>query len=133
MVMLRFLSHTPVVLAFPPSLPLLVFALNLPCRLATAADALSGMDNTDLLLHHLLLPPPPRLLCYTNYSTISLPRFLGLTPKSSLCFFFTANSHASRDRVLLEEYYRIQGCSASLLLKHRQDICNIATPVFLCF
>jgi hypothetical protein len=54
MVMLRFLSGTPVFLAFPP--PLLLFALNLPCRLAAAADALSGMVNSDLLLllHQLL-------------------------------------------------------------------------------
>jgi hypothetical protein len=37
-VMLRFLSRAPVCLAFPP--PLLLFALNPPCRLA--ADALSG-------------------------------------------------------------------------------------------
>jgi hypothetical protein len=44
--MLRFLSHAPVFLAFPP--PLLLFALNLPCRLA--ADTLSGMLNSDLLL-----------------------------------------------------------------------------------
>jgi hypothetical protein len=43
----------PVFLAFPP--PLLLFALILPCRLAAAADALSGMVNSDLLL----LPPLP--------------------------------------------------------------------------
>jgi hypothetical protein len=53
MVMLRFIARTPVFLAFPP--PLLVVALNLPCRLAASADALSGMDNSDLLL---VLPRP---------------------------------------------------------------------------
>jgi hypothetical protein len=51
MVMLRFLSCAPVFLAFPN--PLLVLALNLPCRLA--AEALWGMVNSDLLLL-LLLP-----------------------------------------------------------------------------
>jgi hypothetical protein len=34
MVMLRFLSCAPVFLAFPLPPPLLLFALNLPCRLA---------------------------------------------------------------------------------------------------
>jgi hypothetical protein len=48
MVMLRFLSRAPVCLAFPP--PPLLFALNLPCRLEDAADALSGMVNSDWLL-----------------------------------------------------------------------------------
>jgi hypothetical protein len=48
MVMLRFLSRGPVCLAFPP--PLLLFTLNLPCRLEDAADALSGMVNSDWLL-----------------------------------------------------------------------------------
>jgi hypothetical protein len=43
-----FLSRAPVFLAFPP--PLLLFALNLPYRLAAAANALSGMVNSDLLL-----------------------------------------------------------------------------------
>jgi hypothetical protein len=54
-VMLRFLSRTPVFLAFPPPPPLLLFALNVPCRLAAVADALSGMVNSDLLLRLLLL------------------------------------------------------------------------------
>jgi hypothetical protein len=54
MVMLRFLSCTPVFLAFPPPPSLQLFALNLPCRLVAAADALLGMIYTDLLL----LPPP---------------------------------------------------------------------------
>jgi hypothetical protein len=49
-VMLRFLSHAPVFLAFPLPPPLRLLALNQPCRLAAAADALSGMDDTDLLL-----------------------------------------------------------------------------------
>jgi hypothetical protein len=55
MVMLRFLSSTPVLLAFPLPPSFLFFALNLPCRLAAAADALLGMINSDkplLLLHH---------------------------------------------------------------------------------
>jgi hypothetical protein len=50
MVMLRFLSHAPMFLAFTPPPPLLLFALNLPCRLAAVADALLGMVNSDLLL-----------------------------------------------------------------------------------
>jgi hypothetical protein len=50
MVLLRFLSRAPVFLAFPPPPPLLLLALNLPCRLAAAADALSGMVISDLLL-----------------------------------------------------------------------------------
>jgi hypothetical protein len=49
-VMLRFLSRALVFLAFPPPPPLLLFAINLPCRLATAADNLSGIVNSDLLL-----------------------------------------------------------------------------------
>jgi hypothetical protein len=40
MVMLRFLSRAPVFFAFPPPPPLLLFALNLLCRLAAVADAL---------------------------------------------------------------------------------------------
>jgi hypothetical protein len=59
MLMLRFLSRTPVFLAFPPPPPLLLFALNLPCRLAAMVDALLGMVNSDLLLllllHHELV------------------------------------------------------------------------------
>jgi hypothetical protein len=57
MVMLRFLSRALVFLAFPPPPPLLSFALNLPYRLAAAAaaDALSGMVNSDLFLLLLLL------------------------------------------------------------------------------
>jgi hypothetical protein len=47
MVMLRFFSRAPVFLAFPPPPPILLFALNLPRRLAAAA--LLGMVNTDLL------------------------------------------------------------------------------------
>jgi hypothetical protein len=50
MVMLRFLSCALVFLAFPPPPPLVLFALNLHCRLAAAADALLGMVNSDLLL-----------------------------------------------------------------------------------
>jgi hypothetical protein len=49
MVMLRFLPCALAFHAFAPSLPLLLFALNLPRRLAAAADALSGMVSTDLL------------------------------------------------------------------------------------
>jgi hypothetical protein len=48
--MLSFLSRTPVFLAFPLPSPLLVFALNLPCRLAAVVDALSGTLNSELLL-----------------------------------------------------------------------------------
>jgi hypothetical protein len=55
MVMLRFLSRAPVFLALPPPPPLLSLALNLPCRLAVAADALSSMVTSDSLL---LLPLP---------------------------------------------------------------------------
>jgi hypothetical protein len=53
-VMLGFLSRAPVLLSCPPPPPLPLFALNLPCRLAAVADALSGMVNSDLLR---LLPP----------------------------------------------------------------------------
>jgi hypothetical protein len=45
----------PVFLTFPAPPPLLLFALNLPRRMAAAANARSGMINTDLLLlllHH---------------------------------------------------------------------------------
>jgi hypothetical protein len=56
--MLAFLSGTPVILAFPPSL--LLFALNLPCRLAAVSDALLGMVNSDLIL------PLPLLLLALN-------------------------------------------------------------------
>jgi hypothetical protein len=48
MVMLSFLSHAPVFFAFPP--PLIVFALNLPCRLAAAAAFLSGTVDSDCYL-----------------------------------------------------------------------------------
>jgi hypothetical protein len=47
MVMLRFFSPTPWCF-LPFLLPLLLFAFNLPCRLAAAA--LSGMVYSDLLL-----------------------------------------------------------------------------------
>jgi hypothetical protein len=50
MVMPRFLSRALVCRAFPPPPPFLLFALNLTRRLTAAADALSGMVNTDLLL-----------------------------------------------------------------------------------
>jgi hypothetical protein len=52
MVMLRFLSRTPVFLAFPP--PLLLITLNLPHRLGAAADALLGMVNTDSFFFFML-------------------------------------------------------------------------------
>jgi hypothetical protein len=50
MVMLQFLSCAPAVLAALPPPPLLLFALDVPGRLAASADALSGMVNTHLLL-----------------------------------------------------------------------------------
>jgi hypothetical protein len=50
MVMLRCLSRALVFLAFPPATPLLLFALNLPCRLAAVPNALLGMVISDLLL-----------------------------------------------------------------------------------
>jgi hypothetical protein len=50
MVMRRLLSSAQYLLAFPPSLPLPLFTLDLPRRLAALADALSGMVNLDLLL-----------------------------------------------------------------------------------
>jgi hypothetical protein len=55
MVMLRLFSRASVFLAFPSPSPLLLFAFNLPCRLAAVADALSGMDNSNFLLLLLLL------------------------------------------------------------------------------
>jgi hypothetical protein len=54
MVMPRFLSRALVFLAFPPPPPLLLFALNLPCRLAASADALLSVVNSDWLLLLLL-------------------------------------------------------------------------------
>jgi hypothetical protein len=59
MVIRRFLFCAPVFLTFPPPPPLLFFALNLPCRLAVAAVALSGMVNSDLplLLFHMIRQP----------------------------------------------------------------------------
>jgi hypothetical protein len=68
MVMLRFFSRTPVFLAYPPPPPLLLFALNLHRRLAAAADALSGMVNTDLLLLLVLLQLP--LIIYSRCSSL---------------------------------------------------------------
>jgi hypothetical protein len=50
MEMLRFLFCAKVFLVFTPPPPLLVFDLNLPCRLVAAADAFLGMVYTDLLL-----------------------------------------------------------------------------------
>jgi hypothetical protein len=50
--MLWFLSRASVFLAFPT--PLLLFTLNLPCRLAAVVDALLGMFNFDLLFLLLL-------------------------------------------------------------------------------
>jgi hypothetical protein len=49
-VMLRFLSRALVFLAFPPPPTLILFARNLPCRLAAVADALLGTINSDMLL-----------------------------------------------------------------------------------
>jgi hypothetical protein len=40
-----------------------LFALNLPCRLARAADALSGMDNSDMFLLLLLLLDIQETIC----------------------------------------------------------------------
>jgi hypothetical protein len=54
MSMLWFLSSSQCFSPFPPPPPLL-FALNLPRRLAAADDALSGMVNTNLLVLLLLL------------------------------------------------------------------------------
>jgi hypothetical protein len=48
--MLRFLSCVQTLLPLTPPPPLLLLALKLPCRLAAAADALSVMFNTGLLL-----------------------------------------------------------------------------------
>jgi hypothetical protein len=62
--MLRFLSCAPVFLAFPP--PILLFALNLPCRLAAVADALLSMVDSDVLL--LLLHSDP--LGYDEYQFV---------------------------------------------------------------
>jgi hypothetical protein len=50
MVMLRFPSRSAEFLTFPPPPPFLLFALNLPCRLAAVANALLGMVNSDYLL-----------------------------------------------------------------------------------
>jgi hypothetical protein len=89
MVMLRLLSRAPVFLAFPAPPPLLLLALNLPRRLVAAADTLSGMVDTDLLLlgidplstcmfYGLTPPPNPlnehSLLTWANNHS-SLPNF----------------------------------------------------------
>jgi hypothetical protein len=58
LVMLKLLSCAQPFLALTPPLPLLLFALNLPRRLAAASAALSGMVNTDVLL---LLPLTTKL------------------------------------------------------------------------
>jgi hypothetical protein len=63
MVMLHSLSSTPVCLELPPPPPLLLFTLNLPCKLADAADALSGMVSTDFFLPSHLLPLGVSLFC----------------------------------------------------------------------
>jgi hypothetical protein len=53
MVMPRLLSRATLFLTFPPPPPLLFFALDRPCMLAAAADALLGVNNSDLLVLHL--------------------------------------------------------------------------------
>jgi hypothetical protein len=88
MVMLRVLSCAQAFLAFPPPLPLFLFALTLPRRLA--ATALSGMVNTDLLpllpLESMLLPwllyqPPlhphakPLNIRRRSKSTLTIPKW----------------------------------------------------------
>jgi hypothetical protein len=42
-------------------------------------------------------------------------------------------SYAARGLSPLEKNHRIEGCPASLLLKDRQHICNVPTPIVLCF
>jgi hypothetical protein len=69
MVMLRCLSRALVFLAFPPTPPLLFFALNLPCRLTAAANALLGMVIFYLLhtlISALTCRHPMRAGCYTK-------------------------------------------------------------------
>jgi hypothetical protein len=66
---MRFLFRAPVFLAFPPPPPFLLFAINMPRRLAAVADALLGMVNSDLLL---LLPSDnavivPRPILFSLY------------------------------------------------------------------
>jgi hypothetical protein len=72
MVMLRFLFRAPVFLAFRPPPPLQLFALNLPCRLAAAANALSSMVNSNLLL-----------LLHTLVAAVV--ESIGIFPPSSFC------------------------------------------------
>jgi hypothetical protein len=50
MVMLQLFSHAQGFLAFPPPSPLLLLALNLPRRLAAAANALSGVPTWEYQL-----------------------------------------------------------------------------------
>jgi hypothetical protein len=66
--MLRLLSAPRSFLPPPP--PLLLFALNLPCRLAATADALSGMDLRLLLL--LLLCRCADHACHLMHDLIAL-------------------------------------------------------------
>jgi hypothetical protein len=70
MAMPRFLSHAPVFLAFPPPPPLLMPALNLPCKLAATADALLGMVYSDLFL--LLLLDLVSLRCACGHCNIHI-------------------------------------------------------------
>jgi hypothetical protein len=105
MVMLRFLSRAPVSFAFPHPPPLQVFTLNLPRRLAAAADALSDMVDTDLLF--LLLQPTPNVggcgRCHLRFVS-SLPYFTAvqLTQESQLSQAFHASLVLHQASVFME-------------------------------
>jgi hypothetical protein len=71
MVTLRFPFRTPEFLAFPPPPSPRLLALDLPCRLAATANALSGVVNSGVLRLHvssprvllLMLRPPHLQIC----------------------------------------------------------------------
>jgi hypothetical protein len=84
-VIMKFLFCAPAFLASPPPPPLQMFALNLPRRLAAAADVLLGMITTDLLLlllqqflkayccMDLTQTQGKKMLCYTATSSTGYP------------------------------------------------------------
>jgi hypothetical protein len=96
MVMLRFLSRTPVFLAFPPPPPLQLFALDLSFRLL--ADALSGMVNSDFLL----------LLRLSSSSPISI-----LLPSHMNASTSLQNFHK---RLIMQQGSTVPSCAHSFII-----------------
>jgi hypothetical protein len=96
MVMPKFLSRAPVYLAFPP--PLLLFALDLPCRLAAVAHALLGMVNSVLLL---LLLPVPLILMQSALSPYNGPPFLMITSVEGCLEILRVRTDPAKSRLLV--------------------------------